>query len=95
MKRLHSHDFEQVLTTIVKFDGRGRRSSWQRLGEVCEKLIEAAAFPRFPNTMAALSACRRSRKGCFIMGAVTGILGRLCVAESSSENTAGIFMDAA
>ena len=37
---------------------------------MCEKLIEVAGFPRFHGYNAtALSACRRARKGCFIMGA--------------------------
>ena len=38
---------------------------------MCEKLIEVAGFPRIHDTMNALSACRRARKGCFIMGATT------------------------
>ena len=76
IQRLHSH--EQVWTTIGKFDGRCPcPEGWK----VCEKLIEVAGFPRFHDTMSALSVCRRARKGCFIMGAAT-VVG---IAESSRK----------
>lgn len=69
--RLHSHDFEQVLTTIGKLGGRGPFTDGAR--KCAKKLIELAGFPRHRDTMGALSAPRRPPpRGVLLWGAGNG-----------------------
>lgn len=65
---LHSHDFEQVLTTIGKLGGRGPSCVHGRRAKVCEKVNRTRRFSTAPRYNGSIVRVSSSWQGVFYCG---------------------------
>lgn len=87
---LHSHDFEQVLTTIGKLGGRGPSCVHGRRAKVCEKVNRTRRFSTAPRYNGSIVRVSSSWQGVFYCGGLETVVGVAWPLEM--ENGQGIFM---
>lgn len=87
---LHSHDFEQVLTTIGKLGGRGPSCVHGRRAKVCEKVNRTRRFSTAPPYNESIVRVSSSWQGVFYCGGLETVVGVAWPLEM--ENGQGIFM---
>lgn len=87
---LHSHDFEQVLTTIGKLGGRGPSCVHGWRAKVCEKVNRTRRFSTAPRYNGSIVRVSSSWQGVFYCGGLETVVGVAWPLEM--ENGQGIFM---